>query len=548
MNGHSVGSTTHEVLNQPPLLGDVDLFALDAALREGLVREGAAWASEATQRYGRLCGSVEMQLAGAQANENLPRLRSHDRHGNRIDEVEYHPAWHRLMREAVAAGIHSSPWKQPRDGAHVARAALMMLGAVNEAGHGCPISMTYAVTPALARQPEILAEWKPRLDSREYDPRFIPARDKRGVLFGMAMTEKQGGSDVRANTTRAVAIAARGPGREYLLTGHKWFCSAPMNDAFLVLAQAEGGLSCFLLPRWTPEGKRNSFHIQRLKDKCGNRSNASSEIEFSNAWAQLIGEEGRGVPTILEMVNHTRLDCVLGAAGTMRACLMHAAHHASHRSAFGRKLLDQPLMRAVLADIAIESEAATTLSLRLAHAYDHESEAPFRRIATAISKYWVCKRAAPLAAEAVECIGGSGMVEESPLARHYREAPINSIWEGSGNVICLDVLRALAKEPRAGEALVAELRLARGANAQLDAHREQLERDLLVPAEATARSLVERMALALQGSLLVRHAPAALADAFCATRIAGDWGRSFGALPASVDSSAILARAWPAVD
>jgi putative acyl-CoA dehydrogenase len=428
----------------------------------------------------------------------------------------------------------------------------MMLAATTEQGHGCPISMTYSAVPALARQPELLAEWQPRIASLEYDPRSLPAAQKKGVLFGMAMTEKQGGSDVRANTTRAEPLGARGPGNEYAITGHKWFCSAPMNDAFLVLAQAQGGLSCFLLPRWKPDETRNAFQIQRLKDKCGNRSNASSEVEFRAAWARLVGEEGRGVQTILEMVNHTRLDCVLGAAGMMRACLMNAAHHASHRAAFGKRLGDQPLMRAVLTDLALESEAATVLSLRLARAYDDAGEAPFRRIATAISKYWVCKRVAPFAAEALECLGGNGFVEEAPMARLYREAPLNSVWEGSGNVICLDVLRALGKEPQSVAALVGELRLARGADKRLDLHREELENDLApgrpgLLDESQARVVVERLALALQGSLLVRHSPAAVAEAFCATRLAGSWGRSFGTLPKGVDTQAILARAWPAL-
>jgi len=548
MDALPLNGPTHEVLNQPAPLGDVDLLAADVALREGLEREGAGWSLAHLGQYGRFIGSAEMMHAGALANENPPILHTHDRYGNRIDEVEFHPAWHALMKAAMGAGIHSSPWREPRAGAHVARAGLMILSAINEQGHGCAISMTYSALPALARQPELLDEWKPHLISTEYDPRFIPASQKRGVLFGMAMTEKQGGSDVRANTTRAVPLSGRGPGREYAITGHKWFCSAPMNDAFLVLAQAEGGLSCFLLPRWKPDGARNAFYIQRLKDKVGNRSNASSEIEFRGAWARMVGEEGRGVPTILEMVNHTRLDCVLGVAGMMRAALMHAANHVAGRAAFGKRLSQQPLMRSVLADIAIESEAATALSMRLARAYDGDAEAPFRRIATAISKYWVCKRASPLIAEALECFGGNGFVEEAPMARLYREAPLNSVWEGSGNVICLDVLRALAKEPRAVEALIEELRLAKGMNRQLDAHRDSLEHDLAAPPdESGARTLVERLALALQGSLLVRHAPAAVSAAFCQTRLGGEWGRTFGAIPKSVDAGAILARAWPAL-
>jgi putative acyl-CoA dehydrogenase len=532
---------THQVLNQPPPLEDYDPLSLDRALLEGLRREGAEWAEENVAEFGRRTASRETIAWGFQANENPPRLKTHDRFGHRIDEVEFHPAWHELMRLSVANGVHSAPWRDPKPGAHVARAAMMMLGAENEFGHGCPISMTYSAFPALQRQPELLEEWAPHIVSLTYDPRCIPVAQKQGALIGMGMTEKQGGSDVRANTTRAVL-----GGGAHLLTGHKWFCSAPMCDAFLVLAQAERGLSCFLLPRWTPDGARNRFHLQRLKDKLGNRSNASSEVEFDGAWARLVGEEGRGVQTILEMVNHTRLDCVIGSSAMMRASLAQAMHHCAHRAAFGKRLAEQPLMRAVLADLAIESEAATILMMRLARAYDRrEEEAPFRRIATAVAKYWVCKRAAPLAAEALECLGGNGYVEESILPRVYREAPLNSIWEGSGNVICLDVLRALAREPLARDALLAELRLGRGVDKRLDAALDSAEAQIAAPEESQARRLVESLALALQGSLLVRHSVPAVADAFCATRLARDHGYSFGTLPA-VDVSAILERTWPA--
>jgi putative acyl-CoA dehydrogenase len=533
---------THEVLNQPPPLHDYDPLALDLALAEGLRREGAAWAEAEVAGFGRRTASREVIAWGFQANENPPRLRSHDRFGNRIDEVEFHPAWHELMRLSVSNGVHAGPWREPREGAHVARAARMILVSQAEGGHGCPISMTYSAFPALQRQPELLEEWGPRIVSTSYDPRSLPAADKSGVLVGMGMTEKQGGSDVRANTTRAEPL---GNGA-YALTGHKWFCSAPMSDAFLVLAQAKAGLSCFLLPRWTPEGRRNRFFLQRLKDKLGNRSNASSEVEFDGAFARLVGEEGRGVATILEMVNHTRLDCTLGAAALMRLALAQAMHHCAHRSAFGKRLAEQPLMRAVLADLALESEAATTLSLRLARAYDRrEAEAPFRRIATAAAKYWVCKRAAPMVAESLECLGGNGYVEESIMPRLYREAPLNSIWEGSGNVICLDVLRAIRKEPQALDALLAELRLARGADRRLDAALDAAEAQLVRPDEASARLLVESLALALQGSLLARHAPAAVSDAFCATRLSPDHGHAFGTLPSGLDIGAILRRAWP---
>src|SRR3954468_14453430 len=408
---------THEVLNQAPPLQDYDPLGQDRALREAVRREGAEWAEDDIADLGRRAASREVLAWGVQANENPPRLRTHDRFGNRLDEVEFHPAWHELMRLSVANGVHAGPWRDPREGAHVARAAKMLLISETEFGHGCPISMTYSAFPALQRQPDLLEEWAPHIVSLNYDPRFAPVTEKLGALIGMGMTEKQGGSDVRANTTRAVPIADGA----WALTGHKWFCSAPMCDAFLVLAQAPRGLSCFLLPRWTPDGVKNRFFLQRLKDKLGNRSNASSEVELDGAWARLVGEEGRGVQTILEMVNHTRLDWVIGSAGIMRQALVQAAHHCAHRSAFGRRLTDQPLMRAVLADLAVESEAASVLMMRLARAYDRrEQEAPFRRIATAVAKYWVCKRAAPFTAEALECLGGNGYVEESILPRVYR--------------------------------------------------------------------------------------------------------------------------------
>jgi len=535
--------STDRVLNQPPPLQDYDPLALDQALAQALRREGAAWATPEIGAFARATAAKEMLTLGFQANENPPRLRTHDRFGNRIDEVDFHPAWHELMRFSVANGVHAGPWRDPREGAHVARAAKMLLVSQTEAGHGCPISMTYSALPPLQRQPDLLEEWAPRIVSLAYDGRMLPAAEKSSALIGMGMTEKQGGSDVRANTTRAEPLGSGG----YALTGHKWFCSAPMSDAFLVLAQAPRGLSCFFLPRWTPDGERNRFHLQRLKDKLGNRSNASAEVELDRSWARLVGDEGRGVSTIVEMVNHTRLDCVIGAAAVMRQALVQAAHHCRHRSAFGRFLIEQPLMRAVLADLAIESEAATILMMRLARAYDRrEQEAGFRRLGTAVAKYWVCKRAAPLVAEALECLGGNGYVEESILPRLYREAPLNSIWEGSGNVICLDALRALHKEPQARDALVAELRLARGADRRLDAAVDHAEAQLASPEEAGARRLVESLALALQGSLLVRHSPAPVSDAFCATRLSGDHGYAFGALPVGIDLGAVLARAWPA--
>jgi putative acyl-CoA dehydrogenase len=530
---------THEVLNQPPPL-EVNLFAADVPLQEAVARGEAEWAKAQLLELGQWAGSRAAQSQAAQANENPPRLRTHDRYGNRIDEVEFHPAWHELMRVAVAHGVHSLAWEEDRDGAHVARAALMFLDSQCEQGHGCPISMTYSAVPALRRQAELAGEWEPRAVSREYDSRSLPPARKRGALIGMAMTEKQGGSDVRANTTRAGR-----DGEAWRLTGHKWFCSAPMSDAFLVLAQAPKGLSCFLVPRWTPDEQRNRFFLQRLKDKLGNRSNASAEIELDGAWGQLVGEEGRGVPAILEMVNHTRLDCVLGSAAILRQALWQAAHHCAHRRAFGKLLVDQPAMRNVLADLCVEAEAALLLAMRLARAYDAPPESAFRRIATAISKYWVCKRAPAALGEALECLGGNGYVEESGMPRLYREAPLNSIWEGSGNVICLDVLRALAKEPAATEALLAELRAGRGTDRRLDAHLDATEALMARASEGEARRLTEALALALQGALLVRHSPSAVADAFCASRLAGDWGHTLGTLPHGADVAALVERARP---
>ena len=457
-----------ESANQPPPLVDYNLFEADAPLREALEREGAGWAHDWVSELGQLAGTEEAIAWGFQANENPPKLHTHDRYGNRIDEVEFHPAWHRLMEVAIGHGLHALPWREPRPGAHAARAAGFYVWSQVEGGHGCPVSMTYAAVPALRKQPDLAAEWEPLMTTLDYDPGLRPHATKRGVLFGMAMTEKQGGSDVRANTTRA---DARPAGGEYQLTGHKWFCSAPMCDAFLVLAQAPGGLSCFLLPRVLPDGTRNAFHIQRLKDKLGNRSNASSEIELDGATAWLVGEEGNGVRTIIEMVNHTRLDCIIGSASLMRQAVAQATHHAAHRSAFGRLLIDQPLMVNVLADLAIESEATTILMMRLAGALDRAptpTEAHFRRLALAVSKYWTCKRAIAVVAEALECLGGNGYVEESIMPRLYREAPLNSIWEGSGNVNALDVLRAMEREPESVAAFIAEVEEARGSDPRLD--------------------------------------------------------------------------------
>ncbi|HET7589943.1 MAG TPA: acyl-CoA dehydrogenase family protein [Solirubrobacterales bacterium] len=548
-----VPGRTHEVVNQPTPLVDYNVYAADRVLVEAVQREGADWAEARISEVGALAGSERLQTLGAQANENPPRLKTHDRYGNRVDTVDFHPAWHELMGVAVSHELHCSPWKDPRPGAHVARGAAFMCMSQAEAGVGCPISMTYSVIPALRTQPELAAEWEPRFLSSSYDPANAPSPQKAGALAGMGMTEKQGGTDVRANTTLARPVNGGGPGGEYELTGHKWFMSAPQCDAFLVLAQADGGISCFLFPRWTPDGERNRFRLQRLKDKLGNRSNASSEIEFDGASAWLVGEEGAGVRTIIEMVNHTRLDCVLGGATGMRAGVAQAIHHASHRSVFGRELSEQPLMRNVLADLAIESEAATIGALRLARAYDEaiagDTDAQnFKRVANAVLKYWICKRAVVHAGEALECLGGNGYVEESGMPRLFRESPLNSIWEGSGNVQCLDVLRAMVKSPPAVEAFFAEVADGAAAEPRLAAFAAELREELpgeLETIEARARRVVERMALALQASLLVRYGDEAVADAFCASRLDGDWGQAFGTLPAGTDFGRIVERHRP---
>ena len=550
---------THEVFNQSPPLEDFDVFSTNLPLVEAAEREGAGWVTERAAALGRMVGGEPLRW-GVQANENPPKLQTHDRFGNRIDEVEFHPAWHSLMRLGVEHELHALPWNSDEPAAHTARAALYMTAIQAEAGFACPITMTYAAVPALRAQPELAAEWEPLLTATTYNPDLIRASDKGSALCGMSMTEKQGGSDVRANTTVARPLNGGGPGAEYELVGHKWFCSAPMCDLFLVLAQTDDGLSCFALPRILPDGTRNRFYLQRLKDKLGNRSNASSEVEFAGAWARMVGEPGRGVPTIIEMVGHTRLDCAIGAAAGMRWGVAAALNHTAHRSAFGNLLIDQPLMRNVLADLALESEAATALSMRLARAYDDaaqdeldgEQGTPaqlFKRLATAVSKYWLCKRAVGHAGEALECFGGNGYVEASGMPRLYRESPLGSIWEGSGNVISLDVLRALARTPAALEAYFAELDLSRGAESRLDRYIDSV-RDEFSDAEGLeerARRIVERMALALQGALLVRHGAPAVADAFVASRLDGDSGAVYGTLPAGTDFEAIIARNRPAL-
>ncbi|CAN7180373.1 isovaleryl-CoA dehydrogenase [Phenylobacterium sp. LjRoot225] len=538
---------THEVLNQPTPLADLDLFTSDRVLAEASAREGAAWAAARLRALGRRLGSAEMIEAGFLANRNPPILRSFDRFGRRRDEVEFHPAWHALMELAVAEGLHTGPWSDPQPGAHVARAAAFyMLGQV-EAGVQCPMAMTYGAAPVIRREPDIAAEWLPRLYSRRYDPRFAPAAGKAGALMGMGMTEKQGGSDVRANTTRAEPIV--GEDRVFRLVGHKWFFSAPMCDAFLVLAQAPAGLSCFFLPRWTPDGELNALRLQRLKDKLGDRANASSEVEFEGAWAWLIGEEGRGVPAILEMATYTRLDCVVASAGLMRQAVAQATHHAAQRTTFQRRLTDHPLMTNVLADLALESEAATVLALRLARAFDRldePHEAALRRLLTPAAKYWVCKRTSAVTAEALEVIGGNGFVEESVMPRLYRQAPLNSIWEGSGNLMALDALRALSRSPEAGEAVAAELEPARGADARLDRYiAGALDALARTPDEADARRLCERLVLAVQGALLVRFSPGEVADGFCASRMDEGSGGAFGTLPQGLNLKPIVERAMP---
>jgi putative acyl-CoA dehydrogenase len=543
--------TTHDVLNQVPALVDYNLFSADAALREGLEREGAGWATDRVSAFGARVGSEEVMRWGLLANENKPVLKTHDRFGHRIDEVEFHPAWHELMGLSIAQGLHSSVWTDSRPGAFVARTAEYLMMAQIEQGHSCPVTMTFGVLAALRKQPSLASEWEPKILSTEYDFGLRPLAQKRGVILGMAMTEKQGGSDVRANTTRAVADGAGGPGALYRLTGHKWFCSAPMSDGFLVLAQAGKGLSCFLMPRVLPDGTRNAFHIQRLKDKLGNRSNASSEIELESAAAWLVGEEGRGVANIIEMGTYTRFDCAIGAAALVRQGLSQALHHVNHRSAFGRRLVEQPLMQSVLADVAIESEASTLLLLRLGRAYERQQSDPreqaFKRIVTAIAKYFTCKRAPTLVAETMEVLGGNGYVEESILPRLYREAPLPSIWEGSGNVICLDVLRAMQKDDAAIPSVLAELDGSKGGDARYDAYVAKLRAHLNSAAttdESQARVLVEQLALALQGALIVKHSPKAIADAFCASRLGDSHGYTLGTLPQGADTASIIARAW----
>jgi putative acyl-CoA dehydrogenase len=540
-------ASTHTVTNQSGELADYNLFTSNPALIDALAREGAASAHGHLAAVGERLGTQEMFALGDAANRYPPVLKLFDRFGHRRDEVEFHPAWHELMRRLVAEGLHTGPWANPSPGAHVTRAAAYMMWAEVENGTQCPATMTYGAVPPLARQPKDFADWLPPLLSRDYDERFRPIREKRGALIGMGMTEKQGGSDVRTNTTRAEFAGSSSAGREYRLTGHKWFFSAPMCDAFLVLAQAPGGLSCFFMPRFLPDGSLNALRLQRLKDKLGNRSNASSEVEFDGAYAVLIGEEGRGVPAILEMGVYTRLDNAIGSTGIMHQCVAQAVHHARHRSAFGRLLVEQPLMRNVLADLALECEAAIALTLRLARAFDSqqdESESALRRLLTPVAKYWICKRAPMVGAEAMEVLGGNGYVEEGPIARRFRELPLNSIWEGSGNIMCLDVLRALSREPRVQDALAELLFRARGKDPRYDRHVARLLGDLsnAQDSEARARRSTEDIALAVQAATLLGAGPSFVAEAFLASRVAQGAPAAFGTMPADVAFGPLIDR------
>jgi putative acyl-CoA dehydrogenase len=539
------------VFNQPPPLENYNLFESDRPLKEAVRQYGGDWITTEAHNLGELLGKPETINLGVLANRFPPELRTHDRFGHRIDEVTYHPAYHELMRIGISARTHSLPWLEKRPGAQVARAALLMLKHQVDEGSSCPLSMTFAAIPSLRSQPELATEWEPRALASAYDPRSVPALQKNGILLGMGMTERQGGSDVRANTTVAEPLHGGGPGKDYLITGHKWFCSAPMCDAFLILAQAPAGLSCFLLPRWQPDGTRNAFHLLRLKDKLGNRSNASSEVEFRRAFARLLGEEGRGINAIIEMVRHTRLDCTLGSAASIHKAVTEAIHHAAHRQAFGRLLIDQPLMRNVLADLALESEAATALAMRVAHAFDRSTQDPqeqkFARVVTPVAKYWITKRAPAVVAEALECLGGNGYIEESLLPRLFRDAPLNSLWEGAGNIQCLDFLRAMQKDPATVEALRQEIASATGLNSIFDRFATTIlsARQMEADAEFGARFFVEKLALALQAAALIRNGDKKVADVFCSARLTGSAGLAFGTLQSSDGVALLLERAQP---
>jgi putative acyl-CoA dehydrogenase len=541
---------THEVINVSNELANYNLYLQDAALQEAVAREGAAWAGDELAAFGKLAGSADYLELGVLANRHGPELETHDRFGKRIDLVKFHPAYHALMRSAIEHGLHSSPWTDPGPGAHVARAAKSYMQGQVEAGHGCPITMTFAAVPSLRTTPGLAKLWEPRITARVYDSRNVPDAQKQGLTIGMAMTEKQGGSDVRANSTRAYPVGAEGTGEAYELVGHKYFVSAPMCDAFLTLAQTPRGLSCYLLPRWRPDGSKNPLQVLRLKRKMGNVSNASSETELRGALAWMVGEEGRGVRTIIEMVAMTRFDCMVGSSAGQRAAVSQALHHCSVRSAFGKILNQQPLMQNVLADLVLENEGALALTLRVARAMDHRSEQHedgLVRLCTAVGKYWICKRTPNHAYEAMECIGGSGVMEDGPFPRLFRESPVNAIWEGSGNVQCLDVLRAMQNTPEVLDAFFSEVAKAKGANATLDRWVGALHKEFsdLTDLEYRARDVVDRMALALQAALLAQHAPAYVADAFCSSRLARSGHHNYGALPRGVDCQAIIERATP---
>lgn len=540
------------VENQPPPLQDVNYYLSDLALQGAVQREGGAWAQSNLARQGEFCGSAAAIELGWLANRYGPELATHDHYGNRIDRVSYHPAYHQLMQHALSNQLHSLPWAQPKPGAHVARAALNYLQAQIDAGHGCPVTMSFASIPSLRKDARVAADWIPGIINDCYDPDDRPYAEKKGFTIGMGMTEVQGGSDVRTNKTQAHATGQRGSGESYELVGHKFFLSAPMCDAFLMLAQAESGLSCFLVPRWRPDGSRNPLHLVRLKDKMGNVSNASSEVELAGAFGWLLGDEGHGIANILEMVALTRFDCVIGSAGAMRQAVVQALHHCRHRAAFGKKLVQQPLMKNVLADLILESEAALALGMRLARALDAAGnsahEQAIVRLGTAVGKYWVCKRAPNHAYEAMECLGGSGVMETTLMPRLYRDAPINSIWEGSGNIQCLDVLRVIQKSPETLSCLLQEILLARGNNGVFDSYIENLHRDFenRDQLQYRARQLVQGLALALQASLLIRAGNTHISDAFCATRLGPAGGHSYGLIPTGIDCDAIIARSIPA--
>lgn len=549
---------THLVENQPRPLENYNAYLSDVALRQTLDQYAAELCSDHQENndqkeltaFGQMTGSAAMIQQGFQANKHRPEFRTHNRHGQRVDEIEFHPAYHQLMDCAISHGIHSIPWTASRPAKNLYRAALFYLQSQVEAGHGCPITMTFAAIPTIRKQANLAQSWEPLITSRHYDPRNVPHHDKKGVTIGMAMTEKQGGSDVRANTTRAYPVGQRGGGEIYELVGHKYFVSAPMCDGFLVLAQAEGGISCFLVPRWRPDGSKNPLQIQQLKNKMGNVSNASSETELRGAMGWLIGDEGRGIANILEMVSLTRFDCMIGSSAGMRQAVAQITHHCNHRSAFGKKLVDQPLMQNVLADLCLESEAAMALTMRMARAQDqpnNEQEQLLMRMGTAVGKYWICKRTPGHAYEAMECIGGSAVMEESIMPRLYREAPVNAIWEGSGNVQCLDMLRAMSRNPGSLEALLAECELAQGTNALFDKFLANTKDNFLdlTHAEYRARSLVEQLAISLQASLLLRGPAPAIGDAFCAARMDTHGNHLYGNLPLGVDCGAIINRAQP---